>query len=164
MHLLAANDILHKDGDVSRDYRLRDALQGVSGQYDYCIIDNAPDLGINVINALMVSDDVLVPVKIDRFAFDGLEVLVDQLEELERVNNRLRLAGCFFTMYQNNNVNTAGDEFLRAQVEYPVMRTRIRSTVKVSESTYAGKPLHLYSPNCTAAKDYIALVDEYMEL
>ena len=33
--------------------------------YDYCIIDNPPDISLNVINALAVTDEVIVPVKID---------------------------------------------------------------------------------------------------
>ena len=36
----------------------------VSGYYDYCIIDNPPDIGLNVVNALAVTDEVIVPVKL----------------------------------------------------------------------------------------------------
>lgn len=32
--------------------------------YDYCIIDNPPDIGLNVVNALVISDEVIVPVKL----------------------------------------------------------------------------------------------------
>jgi chromosome partitioning protein len=44
----------------------------VEGNYDFCVIDNAPDINISTINALAASDDVLVPVTIDDFAIDGL--------------------------------------------------------------------------------------------
>lgn len=30
--------------------------------YDYCIIDNPPDIGLNVVNALAITDEVIVPV------------------------------------------------------------------------------------------------------
>lgn len=40
----------------------------VYGKYDYCIIDNPPDIGLNVVNALAITDEVIVPVKVDEDA------------------------------------------------------------------------------------------------
>ena len=37
----------------------------VADQYDFCIIDNAPDINVSTINALTACDDVLIPVEID---------------------------------------------------------------------------------------------------
>ena len=37
----------------------------IYGKYDYCIIDNPPDIGLNVVNALAITDEVIVPVKLD---------------------------------------------------------------------------------------------------
>lgn len=163
MGLLTANSSLLIDTSRTRDYRLRRALEAVADQYDWCVIDNAPDINISVINALMATDDVLVPVKIDRFAFDGLQELADQIEDVRESNPRLRFAGCFFTMFQSNRVNQEGDGWLRQEQPYPVFDTCIRSTVKVTETTYAGRPLLDYSPNCTASKGYLWLVAEYLE-
>ena len=43
--------------------------------YDYCIIDNAPDINMSIINALVTSNDVIVPVFMDQYSFDGLRHL-----------------------------------------------------------------------------------------
>ena len=51
---------------------MRNARAEDGKTYDYVIIDNPPDMGINVINALMVTNDVIVPVKLDQWALDGL--------------------------------------------------------------------------------------------
>ena len=45
-----------------------------SGKYDYCIIDNPPDIGLNVVNALAITDEVIVPVKVDEDALEGLDI------------------------------------------------------------------------------------------
>ena len=45
--------------------------------YDYCIIDNPPDIGLNVVNALAITDEVIVPVKVDEDALEGLEQKTD---------------------------------------------------------------------------------------
>ena len=49
--------------------------------YDYCIIDNPPDIGLNVINALAITDEVIVPVKVDEDALEGLDIVTEQIED-----------------------------------------------------------------------------------
>jgi len=165
MTLLKANlDVLL---DVSRPQqtRLRTALKQVEDDYDYCIIDNAPDINISTINALVASDDVLIPIKIDKFAFDGLAELKEQIDNTRaELNPGLALRGCFVTCYQNNEVNRQGSEWLHSQSDYPVFKTRIRRTEKVDESTFASKPINEYSPRSGAARDYIKLVEEYLNV
>ena len=83
MTLLQANLQVMLDTARQRETRLKKALQAISGQYDYCIIDNAPDINISVINALAASDYVLIPIKIDNFAFDGLKELKEQIDNTD---------------------------------------------------------------------------------
>ena len=163
MSLLRANKEALIDTTRPQQTRLKRALKSVAEYYDFCIIDNAPDINISVINALMITDDVLVPVKIDKFAFDGLDILAEQVDEVKEANEQLNFAGCFITMCQRNNVNRQGLELLRQAAKYPVFETVIRSTTKVAETTFSGKPLQEYSKNSTAARDYVALVAEYLE-
>ena len=163
MNLLRANKEVLLDVSRPQQTRLRKALEPVSGLYDYCVIDNAPDINMSVINALVASDMVLVPIKIDKFAFDGLDVLQDQIEDLQDFNAGLKITRCFVTMYQSNNINAQGYKWLAAQSKYPLFKTKIRKTVKVDETTFAGLPLLEYAKNSTATRDYIALVSELLE-
>jgi chromosome partitioning protein len=163
MNLLRANKEVLLDSSRSQQTRLRKALQSASGSYDYCIIDNAPDINMSVINALVASDDVLVPIKIDKFAFDGLEVLKEQMEDLQDFNSGLKITACFVTMFQRNVMNAQGYSWLADDSKYPMFKTVIRNTVKVGETTFEGVPLLEYAKNSTATKDYIALVAEYLE-
>lgn len=137
----------------------------VSGYYDYCIIDNPPDIGLNVVNALAVTDEVIVPVKIDEWALDGLDVLVEQIEDAKQINPRLCLRGILITAYQNTDGEAAGKEWLessqfRGQREYSILGV-IRYSRKVAESTFNFKPIYEYSPCCGAAQDYIKFVTRY---
>lgn len=161
MNLLRANKEILLDEERQQQTRLALALQAVDGAYDYVVIDNAPDLNMSAINALVAADDVMIPIKIDQFAFDGLDQLRDQVEATREYNERIRIAGCFITMYARNNVNLQGIEEIR-KIGLPVFETVIRKTVKVDETTFAGVPLPAYSKNCTAARDYEALVAEYV--
>lgn len=163
MTLLEANAI---ERGLHRQTRLQAALSGLEGYYDYCIIDNAPDLNMSTINALVASDDVLIPIKIDKFAFEGLSELLEQIENIRSgpANPGLTLRGCFVTCYQNNEVNRQGEAWLRSQDAYPVLETHIRRTEKVDESTFARIPIIEYSRRSGAARDYLALVREYLSI
>ncbi len=164
MNLLNANKEVLLDMSRPQQTRLKKALAVVEPLYDYCVIDNAPDINMSVINALVASNDVLVPIKIDKFAFDGLEQLIEQIEGVREFNPSLRLRGCFITMFQQNNINMQGNAWLESNTEYPIFKTCIRKTVKVDETTFNGKPLLAYSKNCTAARDYENLVKEYLSM
>ena len=165
MTLLKANLQVMLDTSRPQQTRLKTALKAVEGDYDYCIIDCAPDLNISTINALVASDDVLIPIKIDKFAFDGLAELKEQIDNTrEDLNQALVLRGCFVTSYQNNDVNRQGEAWLREQPDYPLFNTHIRRTEKVDESTFARTPIVEYSRRCGAARDYLALVSEYLEI
>lgn len=161
MNLLRANKEILMDVSLPQQTRLRKKLEQVKERYDYVIIDNAPDLNMTVVNALVASNDVLIPIKIDQFSFDGLEQILEQIEDVSEFNRGIRFAGCFVTMYQRSSVNTQGAELLEQQ-GYPVFATRIRKTVKVDEMTFTGKPLLDYAKRSTACVDYVALVNEYL--
>lgn len=163
MTLLRANKEVLMDVSRPQQTRLKKALKKVEYKYDYCVIDNAPDINMSIINALVASDDVLVPIKVDKFAFDGLEQLTEQIEEVKEFNEHLQFKGCFITMFRKNKVNMQGAEWIRNNENYLMFKTIIRNTVKVDETTFTGQSLQEYAKNSTAAKDYLSLVNEYLE-
>jgi len=163
MNLLAADRQILIDASRPQQTRLKKAFSSLDNFADYCVIDCAPDLNMSVINALVAAHDVMIPIKVDKFAFDGIDALLEQIDELRDFNPVLRVVGGYVTMYSRNNVNLQGVEALSEKAGLPMFETVIRSTIKVSETTYTGLPLAEYSPKCTAAKDYEALVDEYLQ-
>ena len=162
MCLLRANKEILMDTSRPQQTRLAKAMHQVEDQYDYVVIDNAPDLNMSVINGLVACDDVIIPIKVDKFAFDGLEQLLEQIEDTREFNPRIRVAGGFVTMYMHNGVNTQGVDYLQNNPGLPMFKTVIRKTVKVDETTFTGKPLLEYAKNCTASRDYVDLVAEYL--
>ena len=59
MSLLNADKQVLLDVQNPQQMRIRDALEEVSEDYDFCVIDNAPDLNMTAINALVASTDVI---------------------------------------------------------------------------------------------------------
>lgn len=165
MTLIRANMEVLMDSTRPQQTRLRSALNAIAEEnfYDFCIIDNAPDINISTINALVASDDVIIPIKIDKYAFDGLEELKEQIEDTrDDLNPRLRLAGCLITCFIRADAEKQGEAWLRSRPEYPVFDTRIRYSDKVTESTFSEIPIVEYSRRSGTAMDYIAFVREYL--
>lgn len=135
--------------------------------YDYCLIDNPPDISLNVLNALMITDEVIVPVKIDEHALDGLEVITEQIRDAKALNPSLTLKGILVTSYQNTDGEAAGLEWLREQEKRtdgeencPVLGV-IRYSKRVAENSFLRKPIYESSPCCAAAQDYKKFVTDY---
>jgi chromosome partitioning protein len=166
MDLLEANLRTVVDTGRQQQTRFKKALGNakVGEVYDYCIIDNAPDINMSIINALVMSNDVILPIFMDQYSFDGLNILLNQIAQVqEDFNENLKFAGCLITQYQNNDVNNQGIEWLKDH-KVPLFRQWIRRTErKVNESTFAKMPLVEYSARCGAAYDYKKFVLEYLE-
>lgn len=65
MSLLSADRSVLLDTTKPQQTRIRNALKEVQNDYTFCVIDCAPDISMSVTNALVASDDVIVPVTID---------------------------------------------------------------------------------------------------
>ena len=134
-------------------------------EYDFIIFDNAPDINMSIINALVVSDDVIVPLEIDQYSIDGLDILLEQIAAIkEDFNPVINFAGCLITKYRNReDVQAQGAAVL--EEKYKTFNTRIRRTEgKPKESTFAKIPLVEYSKRCGASQDYKKFVAEYLEV
>lgn len=163
MRLLRANRMILMDTTEPQQYRLRDALEHVAENYDYCLLDCPPDLDMGSINALTAADWVIIPVDCDEWACDGMREIIDQIEQVQMYYNpHLKVMGALMTKYRRtryagevvHQLNEAGIEMLH---------TVIRYTVKVSEAKSAHEPLRVYKPDCSAALDYGCLADEVDE-
>lgn len=163
MHLLTANLSIIKDEEIDQATILSKELEQIKEKYDYCIIDCPPDINISVINALVAADEVIIPIKIDGYAFDGMEELEEQIENAKQLNPKLKFKGCLVTMFYNRDVCRQGEEWLKGQ-RYPVFKTHIRRTEKADEVTFTNESLMEYSPRSGAARDYKAFIKEYLEV
>ena len=104
MKLLKANLEVLLDQTRQQQTRLKKALEQVRDQYDFCVIDNAPDINISTINALVASNDVIVPLEVDDNTTEGLAELAEQIEfTREDLNPALTFRGCFITKYDKRN-------------------------------------------------------------
>lgn len=128
--------------------------------FDYVIVDCPPSFTAASVAALMESDDVILPTRVDAWSRAGVKELLDQMRSLGR-----QAKGAAFrvliTMADRTNLSRQGSGALR-ESGLNVFGIEIRSAVVVGESSYARKPLSEYAPRSAPAMDYRAAVKEYL--
>ena len=151
-------------GEIAREGRLRAALEGVRGEYDYIFLDSPPSLGLLTVNCLTAADGVLVPIQCEYYALEGLTQLRHTLDLIRRMlNPRLHVFGAVLTMYDARTRLSAevADE-VRRYFPGRVFETVIPRTVKLSEAPIYGQPIVRYAPDTRGAEAYRELAREVM--
>ena len=151
-------------GMISRETRLRDALEPLKDKYDYIIIDCPPSLGLLTINALTAADSILVPVQCEYYALEGLSQLLQTIDLVkQRLNPDLKVEGALLTMYDSRlNLSKQVAEEIRKHFKGKVYNTTIKRNVRLSEAPSFGKPIVLYDILSSCAENYLALTGEVM--
>ncbi|MGH7844477.1 MAG: ParA family protein [Candidatus Binatia bacterium] len=145
-----------------REWRLREALEPVTHEFDYVILDCPPSLGLLTLNALSAADSLLIPLQCEYYALEGLSALLETLKLVQRaLNPKLDLAGILLTMFDTRNrLSHQVAEEARRYFPGQVFETVIYRNVRLSESPSYGKPILLYDPHSTGAENYMDLAQE----
>ena len=140
----------------------QNAFNQVKEEYDYLIIDNAPDVNVAVVNSLVCTNDVIIPIMIDEYVLTGLKVLMEQIELVKTYYNPKIAVKGLITAYKKSPCVDEQIEGLDNILE--VYKTRIKRTEgKVIESTFAGVPVVEVSRRCGASRSYMKFVKEYLD-
>ena len=155
------------DGDLEGFYRLKDALDNLSG-YEYIVIDTAPSLNIILYNCLIAADKVVIPVTADPYAMQGIQQLYDTIMSVKRRQNRdLSIAGLLLVRYsgRSNLERETRDVIARTakQMDTKLFKTVIRECIKTKEAQESKKLLIDYAPKCNTCLDYIDFAKELLK-
>ena len=131
--------------------------------YDFMFLDCHPGFGKATQAALYAADEVLIPIRLDTFSTSGMAELVTQVNDMRKLNPRLRVAGVLATQYMGTEEEQEAHRALKMLCPFPVFHTRIRMSKPVLRSVNRHESLFVTSPTCGAARDYRAFVAEYME-
>ena len=132
------------------------------GEFDHVIIDCPPGFTVACIAALISSDEIIVPIKLDKFAVTGVRYLLQQVVGLSNSYPKLSIRGGLLTAYYNSPNNHAAANILRGMSGIPLFNQVIRRSPKADESTWADEPVCQFSPQSAAGLDYRKFVAEYL--
>ncbi|MCL6516007.1 AAA family ATPase [Alicyclobacillus sp.] len=149
---------------ISREVRLRRALQPLRNRYDYIIIDCPPSLGLLTVNALTAADSVLIPIQCEYYALEGLSQLLNTVRLVQKhLNTSLEVEGVLLTMLDaRTNLGLQVIEDVKKYFRDKVYRTIIPRNVRLSEAPSHGQPIVFYDAKSRGAETYMDLAKEVL--
>ena len=145
-----------------REFRLRQVLKEVEKDYDYIIIDSAPNINLLSLNAILASDEILVPLLADFLSFHGLKLLLETLSSIE-TDFSFFLGKIHIFLNRFNPQYPICDECKEAVHKfYPeyALQTVINESHEIIDASSVGKSVFEVHPESRVASDILDLVRE----
>ena len=149
---------------TDREFLLKKAIAGVTGDFDYILFDCPPSLGLISINALAAAQKVFIPVQTEFLALKSLENLLKKIEfVIATLNLDLVIGGMIATRFDGRKVlSRTVVQTLRERFGALLLETVIRENIVLAESPRFGKDIFSYCPRSYGAEDYLNLSLEIM--
>lgn len=146
----------------SRELRLRRAIEQVTDDYDFILIDCPPSLGLLTVNGLAAATEVVVPIQCEYYALEGLGQLLRNVNLVQtNLNPRLELTTIVMTMFDART--RLAEQVVREVRQHfgaRVCRHVVPRTVRLSEAPSFGQPIILFDPMSRGATAYRELAKE----
>jgi chromosome partitioning protein len=150
-------------GVVGREFVLTKEFKTIEDKYDICIIDCPPSLSLLTLNALVASNDIIVPVQVHYYAMEGLKQLFETVniikEHLHSCN--VEILGLLLTFVDKTTLlSRQTEKQMREYFGDLVFETVIHRSVRLAEAPSTGEPVLTYAPECRSTAEYRALAEE----
>ena len=147
-----------------REFRLREALEPIRGEYPFIVLDCPPALALLTLNALVAADGLLVPMQAEYFALEGISELVGTLDKVAGAFNPvLGLEGVLLTMFDDRtNLSQQVRDNLQNFFGEKLFKTTIPRNVRLAEAPSHGKPVVTYDARSRGAEAYRELAVELL--
>jgi len=147
---------------ISRESKLQKALEKVSEEYDFVIMDCPPSLGLLTLNALTAADSLIIPIQCEYYALEGLGQLMNTIALVQKhLNPRLQIEGVLLTMFDaRTNLSIQVVDEVKNHFRDKVYHTIIPRNVRLSEAPSHGQPIILYDPKSKGAEMYYDFAKE----
>ena len=136
-------------------------------EFDFILVDTPPNLGTFLLNALIVSDYVIIPIDAESiFAVEGLDGLLETISDVKAtLNPRLQLLKVLLTMVdgRTNTSKIIKEQVMRAFEDGKVFSTTITKNTSVNKAHLKGLTVFQDDRKALAAKDYLAVTEELLE-
>lgn len=152
-------------GSLSRENILKRAIEKVSKDYDFVVIDCPPSLGLLTLNGLVAAHNVLIPVQSEYYALEGLGQLINTIKLIKNnLNSSMDVGGVILTMY-DTRTNLSKDVMKETQNFFgdKVFKSVIPRNIKLSEAPSHGLSIHEYAPTSAGALAYEELAEEVIK-
>ena len=151
---------------VEKELVLSNQLETISNEYEMCVIDCPPSVGLLTLNALVASTDVVVPVQVNYYAMEGLKQLFEtaNIIRMHFYPCSVKILGLLLTFVEDRIIFSRQiQQQMREFFGDLVFDTVIHRTVRLAEAPSTGESILTYAPTSRGAVEYRALADEIID-
>jgi chromosome partitioning protein len=141
---------------VSRENRLKNAIEASEMPFDYILIDCPPSLGLLTVNALTAGQEVLMPIQCEYYALEGVSLLMKTIGTVQQhLNQELRISMVLLTMF-NPSIRLSREVAKEVRAYFPeqIMEAKIPRSTKMGEAPSHGETILTYDTTGKGAKAY----------
>jgi len=151
--------------EIGSQFFLRRVLTPLRNYYDVILIDCQPTMGQLTINALVASQEVIVPMQCEYFALEGLSDLVNTIKQVHaNLNPDLVIIGLLRVMFDTRmTLQQQVSEQLIEHFGDKVFKTIIPRNVRLAEAPSYGLPGVVFDKTSRGAKAYLDFGAEMIE-
>jgi chromosome partitioning protein len=149
----------------NREKIMLQVIKKIKDNYDFILIDCSPSLGLIVVNALVASDSVIVPVQCEYFALEGLGKLLNTIKIVQtHLNPSLDIEGILLTMYDSRlRLSNQVVEEVKTHFQQMVFDTIIQRNTKLGEAPSYGESIIMFDAESKGAINYLNLSRELLQ-
>ncbi len=146
----------------SREFRLKRLLSPLEKSYDVIVMDASPSIGLLNLNAILASNDLLIPVLADFLSYHGLKILFETLSTIEEdFSFVFENIFIFLNRYNDSHrICRRSKKALETHYKKYLLNTVVRQDTKIAEATSQGKPIFLFDQTSKGAEDIENLIEE----
>lgn len=136
-------------------------LTNINQEFDYCLLDCPPNLGLITLNALWASTYSIIPLGLCDFSLRGIEILKNIFIMLKEFKGDAPAP--FYLLAQTDIRSRFSRDFIERtskQLNSMLLKTRIRTNIHLREAASNGKNIFDYKNDARGAKDFMNLARE----
>ena len=163
-------DILTKLDKYPKPFELlKKQVDEVKDDYDYIFIDTPPSIGLVTLNALKISDEVIIPYVPETYSTFGLTELIEAIKDFkESENPNMNIMGIVGMMIQQVNLHTNLMEGIKewcANNDMKFFDTHISKSIRFAEAVAESSlPAVWYDKKHRIVKQYYDLANEIINI
>ena len=148
-----------------REHILGNLLSAVKEDYEHILIDCPPAIGMLTVNALVVSEYVLMPLQAEFLPMKGVESFMRSYDRIhKRLNKDLKILGVLLTRFDTRIKMTHRVlAELESQFGNTIFEAKIRTNIALAKAQEKGQDIFTFDNLSNGALNYMSLAYEIME-
>jgi len=145
-----------------KEYIIKKSIESLEQEFDFIILDTPPSIGFLTVNALVASNEFIIPLPCEFYAIESLGQILKAVQLIRnQFNPSLKFSGILLSMFQDNeDFSRHIAQEIQTQLQQKVFSTIIPYNAQLKESPAHGKSVLMLDVNSIGSQRFLMLANE----